>query len=1321
MSEFCSPSLPLTTAQRGLWVGQKISSKQATFNLAEAVELFGPIQPVLFQRALRQLTVEFETLRIHVVEQQGVPSQVIAPAYQGDFPYMDYADRPDPWESARQWMMAELTKPIDMATDPLWFCALFRLGEAHYLWYHRAHHVMLDGYTGGMVAQRLAVLYSAYVRDEEPAPSDVNPLATLIELETAYRQSDRYLRDRAYWLAQMQNLPEAVTLSRRKASAMGGLLRSTGYLSPADTERLREHGRQCGASLPQMLIALVAAYYHRVTGATDLVMGMPVTGRVNGQFRRTPGMVANAVPIRLAIDAQAPVAALFGQTAQVVKQALRHQQFRYEDLRRELGLVSQGRQLAWLGVNIEPFDYAQDFGGATAHAHNLSNGSGEDLTIFVYDRGDAAGLRFDLDANPGLYDPDELDQHCQRLLRLVGAVVDDPQQALGAIDILGASERQRLLHEWNDTAGPLPELPLPAWFERQAHATPDAPAVIHGARTLTYRQLRQQATLLARQWIEDGLLPGDIVAVVMPRNEQLLTVLLAVLWTGASYLPLDPQAPMERTRLMIDDAAPIALVTEPAWRETFQRGGMLWLDPQPRLEPVPKLPPLAQLDSRAYVLYTSGSSGRPKAVEIDHRNLANFLLGMQQQLQPNANDRFLALTTVSFDIAALELFLPLTVGACVVIADSETPRDPPALARLLQRQAISVMQATPSLWKVMLATADAPLSRLHALVGGEALSPDLAARLLGRSARLTQLYGPTETTVWSTAIELSPADADAPPIGRPILNTRVYVLDEQRQPLPIGATGELYIGGAGVARGYLNRSQLTEARFLPDPFAPEGGRMYRTGDRARWRDDGVLEFLGRTDQQVKIRGHRVEPGEIEAVLTTHSAVAEAVVVDHRDDEGTTSLIAYLVARPPHQPRSDELRDYLVGRLPEYMIPAAFVPLPAMPLNTNGKLDRKALPAPQRVASRGYVAARTPVEQQLVQLWQELLGVERIGIHDNFFELGGDSLRAAEMLARFPQQFGTELPLGQLFEASTIAGLATCLQRVDDAGDPLCAILPLRAEGSDAPLFCIHPVVGLGWSYANLLRHLPAEVPVYALQSPGLRGGDAPPSIEAIAAEYLAQIRRIQPSGPYRLLGWSLGGLIAHAMAAQLRAHGEQVTLLAMLDAYPFVTEGNGAVDEAAQALAALHFLGIEPPPQGPPASMAALAELLCHSYDVFALPLVQQLLKNDHGLIERISALTQHHLNLARRYQPPQLDAGLLFLQATQRNHAGLEGLLHYHAQAWRPFVGGRIEMHAIDAAHQSMLDPQPAAQIGRLLHRHLSPASAATPTENVPQAVAHA
>jgi enterobactin synthetase component F len=1321
MNEFCSSSLPLTTAQRGLWVGQKIGSKHVTVNVAEAVELFGPIQPPLFQQALRQLTCEFETLRIQVVEHQGVPRQVIAPAHSGDFPYMDFREYPDPLEAARQWMMAEVIKPIDLAIDTLWFGALFRLGEAHYLWYHRAHHIVLDGYTGGMVAQRLAEIYSAYVRGEEPTPSEVNPLANLVELEAHYRQSERYQRDRAYWIAQMQNVPEAITLSRHKAVAMGGLMRSTGYLSPADTERLREHGRQCSASLPQMLIALVAAYYHRVTGATDLVMGMPVTGRINGQFRRTPGMVANAVPIRLAMDANAPISALFGQTAQVVKQALRHQQFRYEDLRRELGLVNLGQQLAWLGVNIEPFDYSHDFGGASARAHNLSNGSGEDLTVFVYDRGNEAGLRFDLDANPSLYGTAELDEHCQRLLRLVAAVVDDPQQALGAIDILGAPERQRLLQDWNDTAGPLPELPLPAWFERQAHTTPDAPAVVYGDRTLTYRQLRQQATLLAQQWIDDGLLPGDIVAVAMPRSEQLLTVMLAVLWIGASYLPLDPYAPMERTRLMIDDASPIALVTERAWREKFERGGMLWLDPQPRPEPMPKLPPLAQLDGRAYVLYTSGSTGRPKAVEIDHRNLSNFLLGMQHQLRPSASDRFLALTTVSFDIAALELFLPLTVGACVVIADSEVSRDPPALARLIHRQAISVMQATPSLWKVLLAANDAPLSQLHALVGGEALGADLAARLLARTARLTQLYGPTETTVWSTAIELSQADIAAPPIGRPILNTRVYVLDEQCQLLPTGATGELYIGGAGVAKGYLNRAQLTEARFLPDPFDREGGRMYRTGDLARWRDDGVLEFLGRVDQQVKIRGHRVEPGEIEALLIAHSALAEAVVIGQCDDEGTTSLVAYVVARPQRQPSPEELRDYLTGRLPEYMIPSVFMLLPAMPLNVNGKLDRKALPAPQRAASRGYVAARTPIEQQLVQLWQDLLGIERIGIHDNFFELGGDSLRAAEMLARFPQQFGVELPLGKLFEASTIAGLAACLQRLDHATDPLGTILPLRAEGRDAPLFCIHPIVGLGWSFANLLRHLPAEVPVYALQSPGLRSSGAPSSIEAIAADYLAQIQRIQPSGPYRLLGWSLGGLIAHAMAAQLRAQGESVQLLAMLDAYPFVTEHAGARDETAQALVALHMLGIETPPQGPPTSIAALAELICHSYDLFSLPLVQQLLKDDPALIERIGALTQHHLNLARSYQPPQLDANMLFLQAAQRNVTNLDDLLHYHAQAWQRFVSGRIELQSIDATHQSMLDPLPAAQIGRLLQRHLSPMPAPAALQNVPQAIAHA
>ncbi|MFC5739985.1 non-ribosomal peptide synthetase [Dyella tabacisoli] len=1306
MNDERSVSLPLTTAQRGLWVSQKIGAADATMNIAEAVEICGPVQPELFLRALRQVSCEAETLRVRIVEQDGRPRQIVRPEYNGEFPFIDVSHEVDPRAAAEAWMLAELSGPVDMANDPLWVSALFKAADDRYFWYQRAHHAVYDGHSVAMVAQRLAELYTAYVQGREPAPCEFGALSDLVEAEAAYRDSERFQRDRRFWSEQLAALPEAVTLARgSRRQGMGGLQRSIGHLPSATVERLRELGKQHAASLPQVLIALITAYYHRVTGAKDLVIGMPVSGRVNAALRAAPGMLANVVTLCLSFTPSLSAVELFAQVARVIRQALRHQQYRFEDLRRELGLIGQTQQIAWLGVNIEPFDYTLDFAGASAIPHNISNGSIQDLTVFVYDRGTAADLRFDFDGNPALYSMAELDEHRRRLVHLIEQVLADPTQPLSQIDLLGDNERQRLLVACNDTAAPLDSRSLPAWLAAQAMRTPDAPAVQCNGRQLSYRQLHARSVQQARLLIGDGVEPGDIVAVALPRSEQLLIVLLAIMRSGAAYLPLDAEGPVGRLGSMLDDAKPVVLVTTPELRERFARGGLMVVHPEDKHElpaTVAAEPDHSTPEGVAYVLYTSGSTGRPKGVEVTHRNLGSFLQAMQHELAPRAEDRFLALTTVTFDIAGLELFLPLTVGAEVVIADGETVRQPPALARLIQRAGVNVVQATPSLWRVLLTSAELRLDGVHALVGGEALGSELAARLLQRAARVTQLYGPTETTVWSTAMRLSADALDPPSIGRPIRNTRVYVLDERQQPVITGAVGELYIAGAGVAKGYLHRSQLTAERFVDDPFAADGSRMYRTGDSVRWRDDGCLEFVGRRDQQVKIRGHRIELGEIEHELLQLRTVAAAAVVAHSGDEGEPMLVAYVVPATGAVIDSDQLRGELALHLPEHMIPPHLLALESLPLSASGKLNRAALPAPQRVRHAAYEAPRTPLEQKLAALWCETLGLERVGIHDNFFALGGDSLSAAEMITRFPAHFAMELPLASLFEASTIAGLARYLQHSEHEGDLLGAILPLRAAAGDRPLFCIHPVAGLSWAYSGLLRHLDDRQPVYGLQSRALRDPVLPDSIEHIAADYVAQIRRIQPHGPYRLLGWSLGGLIGHAMAALLQQQGERVECLAMLDAFPFVM-GETHMDEAAEVQSVLHFLGFHRQArENPPPHMDALIELLCREYNVFELPLIQELLKHDPQLVQRVAALSRHHLTLARRYQPVRIDADVLFFHATQKGQSDLAGVLHYQPRAWQPWVNGRLEVHDIDCHHQAMLDPLPAGQIARVLQQRL-------------------
>lgn len=1310
MSHESPMSLPLTTAQRGLWVGQKIGAADATLNIAEMLEICGPVQPVTFIRALWQVVHEAETLRIAVVEHHGQPRQIVRPVYNGNFPFVDVSREANPRAAAEAWMLEELSRPVDLANDPLFVSALFKAADDRYYWYQRAHHIVYDGYSGGLIARRLAELYTAYVEGREPEPCAFGPLKDLLEAETSYRDSSRFHRDREFWMEKLADLPEAVSLARGKhRGSMGGLRRSIGHFSIATVERLRELGKQTSTSLPQMLIALVAAYYHRATGANDLVMGMPVSARMSAQLRNCPGMVANAVAIRLSFTPDMTAVDLFAQVAQAVRQTLRHQQYRYEDVRRDVGLVTKGQHLAWLGVNIEPFDYQLSFAGSPAISHNVSNGSAEDLTVFVYDRGDGSELRFDFDANPALYTMPELDAHRRRLALLVEAVLADPSQALQEIDILGVEERRRLLHEWNATEVHLSLTSLPALVASQAALNPDAPALIFEDAIVTYRELHERSVKQARQFIADGILPGDIVAVMLPRSEQWIVILLAVMRTGAAYLPLDPNGPRDRIAMMLSDASPIALVATRELSEQFAVGGMMALHPEEldaSLKAVPGEPDLVNADATAYVLYTSGSTGRPKGVEVTHRNLANFLQGMRAPLGMQAGDRFLAVTTMTFDISILEVFFPLTMSACVIMAGSEAVRSPPAMARLIRQHRATYMQATPSLWRVLLASPDLNLHQVNVLIGGEALDAELAGQLKRRAARVIQFYGPTETTVWSTVFELdAAADVDAPPIGRPILNTRLYVLDPSQRPVQTGVVGELYIAGAGVAKGYLHHHQLTAARFLDDPFISDGTRMYRTGDLVYWDGKGLLHFVGRADGQVKIRGHRVELGEIECQLVRHPAIAEAAVAVHSEQDGVPSLTGYVVMRTGMDASVQALRQHLAKFLPEYMIPAQLIVLDAMPLTPSGKLDRKALPMPARSSKTAYAEPATGIEKKLAALWQQVLGVERIGLHDNFFQLGGDSLKAAEMVARFPEHFGTELPLASLFEASTIGGLAAYLQRVESSSDPLGIVLPLRVARRERPLFCFHPAVGLSWGYVGLLRYLDEKLPVYGLQSRGLRGGALPESIAEIAADYLVQMRRVQPEGPYRMLGWSLGGLIAHEAAAQLQRAGEQVEFLALLDAYPFVIDDAQAdANPSHEIQSILRFLGFHHhAAENPPADFAALTDLLCKEYGVFDMPLVQEITRKDPHLIEHVSTITLNNLLLARKHLPQRIDADVLFLNAAIKGEVDLSSQLHDKPEAWRLYVDGRLDVHDVPCHHQAMLDTEYAMHVGEHVMQRMS------------------
>jgi amino acid adenylation domain-containing protein len=698
--------------------------------------------------------------------------------------------------------------------------------------------------------------------------------------------------------------------------------------------------------------------------------------------------------------------------------------------------------------------------------------------------------------------------------------------------------------EWNDTAAPFPRAGVHELIEAQARETPDAVAVEFDGDRLSFAELDRRSNQLAHHLIGLGVGRDVLVGIAVERSLEMLVGLLGILKAGGAYVPVDPAYPAERQRYMLEKSQAPVVLTQERLRERLPVGEarVVCLDHELGGTSAPPGVP-CDPEQLAYVIYTSGSTGEPKGVEIPHRALVNFLFSMRREPGLSPDDVLVAVTTLSFDIAGLELYLPLLCGARLVIASSETAADPRALAALLASSGATVMQATPTTWRMLLDSGwSAGGGGLKALCGGEALPRALAERLLEAGAELWNMYGPTETTIWSTCARLD----DGPlTIGRPIANTSVHVLDAAMQPVPMGAEGELWIGGAGVARGYRGRPDLTAERFVEDPVG--GGRMYRTGDLARFRPDGNLDFLGRIDHQVKVRGFRIELGEIETTLTRHPGVRDAVVVA-RGSDAEAELAAYVIPNGS-EPSSHELRQFVAGTLPAYMVPATVTRLEAFPLTPNGKVDRKALPEPtrERAGERELVAPRTPLERRLAAIWERVLGISPIGVSDNFFDLGVSSIVAATLFAAIEHELGSSLPLGAIFRAPTIAALAELLESGSGASR-WTSLVPIQPRGTQPPIFCIHGGAGTILHLQRLARVLGADQPFYGLQSRGLYGGAAPlRTVEEMATHYLSEMRQVHPNGPWRLAGYCFGAIVAFELAQRLTAAGEDVQLVAMFN------------------------------------------------------------------------------------------------------------------------------------------------------------------------------
>jgi amino acid adenylation domain-containing protein len=761
-----------------------------------------------------------------------------------------------------------------------------------------------------------------------------------------------------------------------------------------------------------------------------------------------------------------------------------------------------------------------------------------------------------IEYDPGRCDPDAVSRLADHFGTLLGGALENPEQPISQLPLLSEVERHQLIEGWNDTRADYPRgLRAHQLFEQQAARVPGRPAVLFDGRQWTYAELNTRANQLARHLQSLGVGPGALVGLCADRSPEMVAGLLAILKAGAAYVPLDPAFPPDRLAFYIADSKMPVLVTQEPLLDRLPRTGarQVLLDrdwPEIARQATDNLPATSSPEDLAYVIFTSGSTGKPKGVQVPQQALLNFLVSMTREPGLAECDVLLSVTTISFDIHALELWLPLAVGARVALVSREEAADGDRLIRRLDEYQATVLQGTPATWRLLLAAGWKGVPGLKAFCGGEPLTPELAGQLLDRVGELWNLYGPTETTVYSTAYHVREVLRPTS-IGRPIANTTVYVLDRQLNLVPPGGIGELHIGGDGVARGYLNRPELSAEKFLPDPFRP-GERIYKSGDRARFRPDGNLECLGRIDFQVKVRGFRIEIGEIETVLAQHAVVRTAVVIAHKSESGADYLVAYVIPREGADASAGVLRPYLLGKLPDYMVPNYYVALAAFPLTPNNKVDRKALPPPdltQASDDRRTVAPRDDAERDLAAIWEEVLNVKPVGITDNFFDLGGHSFLAAVMTTKVKQKLGHELPLGALLTAPTVEQLAGILKRQLEAGTDT-SIVPLNEKGNRPPLFMIAGVGGHVFTFHKFARLLGPDQPVYGVKAIGVEGERSPyDRMEDIAAHYAREILAVRPKGPYVLAGYSIGAIVAFELALHLTELGHQVEGVHIFDMY----------------------------------------------------------------------------------------------------------------------------------------------------------------------------
>ena len=995
----------------------------------------------------------------------------------------------------------------------------------------------------------------------------LEPVSSVAEQGTRISAGQsRALDGLEYWRKQLAGLSEFHLSPDNPGGAIQRFRSATQplVLPKEVSEASKALSRREGVSIHVILLAALDTLLHRYTGETDVLVCDVGINHAPAESINFANLANIGVPLRTDLSGDPSFRELCKRVQVGTSEANAHADALPDFLMKERQFISrpgvifsfQQALTPWSGARISTSGRTGSEPACEVREATLADKTEHELRFEVEDRPE--GMLGRIDYNADLFDAERICRMAGHFGKLLEGIVENPDETVGKLPLLTDAERTRLVVEWNNTRMDYPrDRGVHQLFEEQAARTPNATAVVFGNDSLTYGELERRANHLANYLIRLGATPDSLVGICLERSLEMVVGLLGILKAGAAYVPLDPAYPRDRIAYMLENAEIPLLLTQAQLRESLpstDRRTVLvdsdWLEITKQRQERPGL--ILNPENRAYVIYTSGSTGKPKGVEIPHRAVVNFLTTMAERPGMTASDRLLAVTTLSFDIAGLEIYLPLTQGACVEIVSREVSTDGRQLLEKLRGSGATVMQATPATWRILLEAGWTGDPRLKILIGGEAVPQKLANQLLQRSASVWNVYGPTETTIWSTLSKLE-AEQSTVSIGRPIGNTEIFILDKMLQPVPIGVAGELHIGGDGLARGYLKRPELTAEKFIVHPLNPDPkARLYKTGDLVRYLPNGNIEFLGRIDHQVKIRGFRIELGEIETVLRQHPGINETVVVAREDIPGDKRVVAYFIPTGDTAPTTAELRAFLKEKLPEYMLPSVFVTLKSMPLTPNGKIDRRALPIPDQadLAPTGrFAAPKDVVESRLAQIWESVLGVRQIGVRDDYFELGGHSLLAVKLMNRIEEAFGKNLPIATLLQAPTVEQLAAIL-RQKGSSPPWSCLVPIQRSGSKPPFFCVHGILGNVLRFYDLARHLGSDQPFFGLQPQGLDGRQpCHTRVEEMAAHYIKEIRSVQSEGPYFLGGYSFGGIVAFEMAQQLTAQNQEVGLLVLFDTF----------------------------------------------------------------------------------------------------------------------------------------------------------------------------